>query len=259
MTLWSAHPSMRMNPPNQRAIGTELSELNGPETHALAAPLAQPGGEAPAKVGRFVAYWRKVGGGSLVISLLIHAGIIIAAYFIVKSVIIEPKVDFLPGGGSKWGNDASQELKQKVNSKKNNLHKKVPLQRLVSTSMNAAIALPDMPLEDLDLPDMSSLSGGGAMSGGGFGSGGFGGGSGGGAGMGSMKGVMLRTVFGSVGKGEGLVGTFYDFKREQNGEAVGIDRAAYVEIIRNFAKGNRWEPPHSGKYFVSDTSCMQRS
>lgn len=225
---------------------------------AAAAPHVRPGVTAPEKVGKFVAYWRKVGGGSLVISLLIHAGILVIAYFIVKSVVVEPKVDFLPGGGSKMGNDASQELKQKVSNKKNNLHKKSPMQRLVSTSVNAAIALPDLPLEDMEMPEMNSLQGGGAMSGGGFGSGGFGGGSGGGRGMGSMKGVMLRTVFGSVGKGEGLVGTFYDFKRERNGEAVNTDRGAYVEIIRSFAKGNAWEPPRGGKYFVSETKLYAK-
>ena len=139
-----------------------------------------------------VKYWRKVGGGSLALSLLIHVGILIGAYFLVETIVMEKKVDFLPGGGSKAGQEASKAMAQKIQHKKRNpLNKSVPMRKIVSTSSNAVISLPDMASESLEMPEMSSMMGG--MSGGsaGFGSSGAGGGFGSGIGTGGMKGVTF--------------------------------------------------------------------
>ena len=46
-------------------------------------------------------YWRTAGGGSLMVSLLIHAALLIGAVFMVQTIVHEKTVDFLPGGGSK--------------------------------------------------------------------------------------------------------------------------------------------------------------
>src|SRR6187402_3273263 len=84
--------------------------------------------EEPKKKNPFMVYWNKIGGGSFMISLLIHAGIIIAAYFIVETIVQEQKVDFLPGGGSKQGQEATQQLSQQVqNKKRSNLNKQTPM------------------------------------------------------------------------------------------------------------------------------------
>lgn len=150
------------------------------------------------------------------LSLLIHAGLLTGAYFLVETIVTEKKVDFLPAGGSKAGQEASQQLSEQMNVKKRSLHKNTPMQRIVSTASKASISLPDMPLDTLDVPQMSSMIGAGTMSSGGFGSSGFAGTSGPGMGVGSVKGFVPRTVFGMIGGKEGLPGKFYDFKQDRN-------------------------------------------
>jgi hypothetical protein len=104
--------------------------------------------------------------------------VILAARFIVfVSVIPEKEVDFLPGGGSAAGEKASNEMKQKVsNKKRSTIAKTMPKTRLISASSTSEIALPETPLDALDVPDVSSMMGGGSMASGGFGKGGAGGG-----------------------------------------------------------------------------------
>jgi len=140
-------------------------------------------------------YWRAVGGGSLMISLLIHAALLVGALFIVQTVTNEkPPVDFLPGGGSKSGQEASDQLAQQVQQKKRNpLDKKTPMQRVVSSSQSN-IALPDIPMDLVDMPEMSSVMGGGAMGSGGFSSSGSGGGFGIGSGTGGAPGTTFKPI-----------------------------------------------------------------
>lgn len=139
----------------------------------------------------FVRTWKKVGGGSLTLSLAIHGALLLIAGLIVFTTVTQKQVDFLPGGGTQQGQQASQDLQHKVQQKKRStLNKSVPKQRIVSTSQNAAISLPEAPPEMLDVPDVSSLMGGGSLGGGGFGTGGAGGGFGSGMGMGGAAGFV---------------------------------------------------------------------
>jgi hypothetical protein len=143
--------------------------------------VGEPADAAPVLIGKpprrnpFVEYWRKVGGGSLTLSLLVHAGLIAGFVAIVTVTVHEPKVDFLPGGGSTQGATASQELAHQVQQKKRTaLNKSTPLSRVVSTGMNAALTLPDVPVDALDVPDLAipmASSGGlaSSLAGGGFG------------------------------------------------------------------------------------------
>ena len=142
------------------------------------------------KQNPLVKYWKKVGGGSFLISLLIHAGLLVAAFFIVKEYSMEAKVDFLPGGGSKSGEKASQQLAQKVqNKKRSSLNKTTPMKKVVSMNSTSAISLPEVPMDAVDMPEMSSLMGG-SMGSGGFGNAGAGGGFGKGIGMGGQSGFV---------------------------------------------------------------------
>lgn len=181
--------------------------LAPPQDHGLdlEVPLHQPGPRltAPAhssspKVNPFVRLWRQVGGGSLTLSLAIHAGIILAAGLIVFTTALQEKqVDFLPGGGTQQGADASSALSHKIQQKKRSILKKsMPKQRLISTSLNSAVSLPDAPPDLLDVPDVSSLLGGGGKigGGGGFGRGGSGGGFGTGTGMGGTSGMTFKPL-----------------------------------------------------------------
>ncbi len=148
--------------------------------------------EAAKPANALVKFWRKVGGGSLTLSLAIHAGIIlIGGAIVVSSQLIQKQVDFLPGGGTAAGQQASADMKHKVQQKKRtSINKSVPMKKIVSTSQNSAISLPDAPPDLLDVPDVSSMMGGGSLGGGGFGKAGSGGGFGTGMGMGAMQGFV---------------------------------------------------------------------
>jgi hypothetical protein len=142
-----------------------------------------------------IEFWKLIGGGSLTLSILLHAGIfIIAGLVIFTSTLTEKNVDFLPGGGTKQGAEASNDLKQRVETKKRKqLNKMMPMKRVVSTAA-AAITLPDTPPDLIAVPDMSSILGGGMKMSGGFGKGGAGGGFGSGIGVGGLSGVTFKPL-----------------------------------------------------------------
>ncbi|MCB1277507.1 hypothetical protein [Prosthecobacter sp.] len=152
--------------------------------------------QPPRQPNRFVRMWRSIGGGSLTLSILIHAGLLVLAGFVVfASQVFEKQVDFLPGGGTQQGAEASADLAQKVQMKRQQVIKKTPpMQRLVSASINASLVLPEAPPDMLNMPDVSSLAGGGKLGSGGFGTGGAGGGFGNGLGMGGMSGMTFKPL-----------------------------------------------------------------
>ena len=143
----------------------------------------------------FVKLWRQIGVGSLTLSILLHAGILLfmASYFIVRQMT--PKqVDFLPGGGTQQGAKASADLAEKVQVKqRQKISKVLPMQRVV-VNTQTDVTLPDMPMDAIALPDVGSMMGG-KMGSGGFGSAGSGGGFGTGTGMGGMGGMTFKPIF----------------------------------------------------------------
>ena len=182
---------------------------SSPDDNHEAVPLATPAGDVYAheseplqefdsgcRPNRFIVAWRKIGGGSLALSLVIHGALIIIAGVIVfTQVVSERQVDFLPGGGTQQGAEASREVAHQIQQKKRTKIHKVPsMKKVVSTSLNATITLPEMPPDLLDVPDVSALVGGGKMGSGGFGSGGAGGGFGSGVGSGGMRGIAFKPV-----------------------------------------------------------------
>jgi len=170
------------------AVPVDDVELDAPvEAHDF------PSGRRP---NRFILAWKKIGAGSLAFSLAIHAGLLVIAGIIVfTQVVTEKQVDFLPGGGTQQGADASREVAHQIQQKKRkNIAKMLPMKKVVSNSLNAAINLPDVPLDMLDVPDISALLGGGKMGSGGFGIGGAGGGFGSGVGSGGMKGIAFKPI-----------------------------------------------------------------
>jgi hypothetical protein len=140
----------------------------------------------------FIKMWRRMGGGSLTLSLAIHAGIILlAGIVVVSSQMIEKEVDFLPGGGTAQGAEASAEMKHQVQQKKrSSLNKSLPMKKIVSNSTTSEVSLPEAPPDLLDVPDVSSTLGGGSMGSGGFGKAGAGGGFGTGMGIGGSAGFV---------------------------------------------------------------------
>jgi hypothetical protein len=73
------------------------------------------------------------------------------------------------------------------------LNKAVPLRKVVSTSTASAIALPDLPMNTIALPEMASVLGGNIGSGG-FGNSGAGGGFGTGMGLGGLSGRTFKPI-----------------------------------------------------------------
>lgn len=227
--LWAADSVGHSLPAPEHPVPSDFMTLPAPLNAYHPADFTGP----EKRRNRFADYWRKIGGGSLTVSLLIHAGILGAAYFIVQTIVTDPKVDFLPGGGGKKG-DASAQLSQQVQQKKRSaLNKNVPMRKVVSNSLNAAISLPDVPMDTIDMPEMSSTMGG--MSGsGGFGSAGGGGGFGKGQGLGGMSGFVGKTAFGKLG-GDGLPGAFYDLKQNPERQPIEYNVNNYAAIIANAA------------------------
>jgi hypothetical protein len=159
------------------------------------APKVALSPERPRRPNRFVVLWRKIGAGSLGFSLLLHAGILLfmASYFIATQMT-DKQVDFLPGGGTQQGAEASADLAEKVAVKqRQKMSKVVPMQRVVVDAVTD-VTLPDMPMDAIALPDMGSMTGG-KMGSGGFGSGGAGGGFGNGFGSGGMGGMTFKPIF----------------------------------------------------------------
>lgn len=212
--------------------------------------------EQPAAVpGRFRQLWQRAGGGSLTFSILVHAALLLAAALVVvSSGMMEKSVDFLPGGGTQQGEQASRELANQVRQKqRRNVDRSVPKSRLVTASLTADVTLPDMPQDMLALPDAASLSGGGKMGSGGFGSGGAGGGFGGGMGLGGAKGFAGMTLFGKLG-GEGMPGVFYDMKQTPDRLATALaDLAGEAEFagVINTAAGKKFSGKGLDQFFHS--------
>jgi hypothetical protein len=167
--------------------------------------------------GRLVQLWRSFGGGSLTFSLLLHIALLIIAGLVVfVSTVEERNVDFLPGGGTAQGQAASDAVSQQVQKKRRSvLNKTPPMQRLVSTSLDSSIVLPEAPLELMSVPDMSSAMSAGMMGSGGFGKGGSGNGFGNGIGTGGMSGVTFKpiTMFGKVLKDARKIAVVMDVSR----------------------------------------------
>lgn len=144
----------------------------------------------------FARLWQKLGGGGLTLSLLIHAGLFVAAGLVVLATQMqETQVDFLPGGGTQKGAQASEALSHQIQQKQRKaLKRNMPAQRIVANRMDANVVLPDAPVDLLDVPDVASAFGGALRGGGGFGRGGSGGGFGNGSGLGGLSGVTFKPI-----------------------------------------------------------------
>lgn len=175
------------------------SDRKAPETNPAESPEKtenkdKPAAETlPAIPPGWKMRWEVWGGRSLAMSLGIHAFLILSGAWIVVSQVREKQVDFLSGGGSKQGAEASQDLQHKVQRKKNPwLTKPVPMRKIVTTGLSDIVLPEEMP-DLLDLPQMSNMAGGGKLSGG-MGLGGAGGGFGKGMGLGGRDGMVFQPL-----------------------------------------------------------------
>ncbi len=177
---------------------TEWNEVEEASSFAAAPYPPSPAPTTAPKEPPLKALWQRMGGGSLLVSVGIHAVILAVAGWMVLSVASPAsQVDFISGGGSNSGAAADQALEHKVQQRRRTMmQQKLPKQRLVSTSVNSAITLPDAPPELLDIPDSTTLLSSKASMGRGMGlsSAGFGTGTGSGIGRGNMPGMTSQPI-----------------------------------------------------------------
>lgn len=137
-------------------------------------------------------YWKRIGGGSLGLSLLVHIAFILIAYFLIKFVVDRQKeevVDFLPGGGG--GGKASE---AKLANKRKSISMSTPKSRIAANVSTSTVTLPDVQTTTMD----TSVSGFAMPA-----AGGIGGGEGGLKGSG-RGGLMGNGVGRGVGPGNGI-------------------------------------------------------
>ncbi|MFD0893987.1 hypothetical protein KBB96_11230 [Luteolibacter ambystomatis] len=179
------------------------------------------GHPTPQPHGTRQSLWRKLGGGSLSISLIVHAILLCLGVFWIFQIMPEEKtdVDFMPKGGG----GGSPGVKE-ISNKKQRATMSVPnAPRMVAKGATSNFTLPEADpssaMSSVGAPGGGSLSGGlgGSGSGGGRGDGnGKGFGSGKGPGLGGGAGTM--NPFGMLDpNANALVGTFYDLKQNPKG------------------------------------------
>lgn len=145
-------------------------------------------------------FLKKLGAGSLAVSLLFHAGLILIGVFLVIATLPPEKekvVDFRASGGG-GGSPASSNSQKKMQV---NMSKQMP-NRVAAANVTSNFTLP----EPTAATTLSSLGAMGSAGAGGMGGAGSGGGSGGGTGMGTGDGMGMGVGM-AGGKGLMVFGT----------------------------------------------------
>ena len=209
-------------------------------------------------------FWRKLGGGSLFISLLIHGGLLLIGLVWILRIIPPPKekeVDFIGGGG---GGDPSSQTPSQQKRMANMVQQNAA--RVAAMDVTSNFTLPD-PETVSDINPLAALgeggpSGGlgGSGSGGGKGSGhgtGFGSGTGPGAGVGPSAFVTGANPFGMTDpNANALVGNFYDLKQTDRRKATDITVAETLEVVRDFVTSG-WNERKLAKYYKAPQTLYQ--
>lgn len=84
------------------------------------------------QISAWLRFWRQMGGGSLMLSIAVHVGLLLAAGLIlVGTQRAKPVVDFVPAGQTQASVDASRDLEHKVSMKQMNaMARKMPQTRI---------------------------------------------------------------------------------------------------------------------------------
>ncbi len=155
--------------------------------------------------GGLAGLWKRVGGGSFTVSLIVHGLLVLVAGSIIwqQATKKEEEVSFLSGGGGGQGERTRKMRPMQLKS---------PTVKL-SAATGGSISLPDT---SSTLADMGSMTLTNTMSGTPGSGGGWGGGSGGGNGLGIGKGM-------GPGKGIGFTASFLGIKAVGNNFIFCID------------------------------------
>ncbi|MDR3229306.1 MAG: hypothetical protein LBT53_07855 [Puniceicoccales bacterium] len=172
-----------------------VPEVSAPETLPLDFSQTQPAAEPPPvvifSIPRWKLLWKKHGGESLLISIAVHAVLLILAYVIVSQVVtysLKPLDEFDTGAGGGTNGDKVSMSEHRI--KPRNAKSAVKAVPKLTVKGAASVSLPEMPRMTMALESGSAM---GAKSKG-FG-GGAGGGIGTGIGPGRGGGRNMVTIF----------------------------------------------------------------
>ncbi|BCU78765.1 hypothetical protein [Luteolibacter sp. LG18] len=207
-------------------------------------------------------FWRKLGGGSLSISIIVHAILLaIGVVWIFQIIPAQRKeeVDFMPksgGGGASAASQTTQKKRATMTTMPN-------APRLAAKGSSSTFTLPDVDA-GASMASVGSLSSG-ALSGGLGGSGSGGGrGTGNGIGFGSgtapglSNGTGANSPFGLPQDltGSALIGTFYDFKQTRSHKSTEIYPDQLPAIIKEFTD-DKWRESSLSKYYRAPQKLYQ--
>lgn len=166
----------------------------------------------------------------MVVTLAIHAAIIIGAlFFVTMKVVVRPKVIFMNEKKTHRPRLPLKKLQVPVNVKNRKIDQ--PRLRKPVLSMTEKFV-------EIKMPEVFGVKGD---------LGNMGGGQKGGLGTGGTMDFFGSNLFGGVE----LVGTFYDLKVSNSGKPVQMDTVKYLKVLRHFA--TRWYATRLNSYFKAPT------
>jgi hypothetical protein len=165
---------MNTNDPHQPTAyqvppGWERFQLPPAAEPILQAVMLEDAPPQPARVqpraSAWLRFWRQVGGGSLMLSIAVHVGLLLlAGLVIVGSQIARPAVDIIPIGQTQASVNATQALEQRVSIKHQAaLAKRTPKSRLAVVG-GGGPTLPDASVMDLPEAGQGMVVAGGKLS-----------------------------------------------------------------------------------------------
>ncbi|MBP3302803.1 MAG: hypothetical protein J6L64_06715 [Opitutales bacterium] len=178
-------------------------------------PVVEENGEDPLK-RREKFSWKSFGGDGFIVSVIIHAVLILFAFFYVMATV-KPEPDPVPTFLSGSGGGGNGENPSKTRQMRPKPREMATQNKIVSKNASSSLTLPEMPKMDTS-GSMGGMKAGGPSSG--FGDGGNGGGIGPGQGVGIGGGRNF--VSGPFGIKHttlpSLKGTLFDLKRSRDGK-----------------------------------------
>lgn len=184
-------PESKDNKDAQESSGEKTTDAaDGKETPPSSENA--PTTTVPVQPGLIRQYWERWGGKALSLSVAVHALLLLGGALIVVTQVTEKQVDFLPGGGTQQGAEASQALEHKIQQKKNPwLKKSMPLRKIAAANSISDIVLPDEAPDLLELPQSKDLFASNKLTAG-MGLAGAGGGFGKSVGLGGQSGMTFQ-------------------------------------------------------------------
>lgn len=209
-----------------------------------------------------LSFWRRLGGGSLSISIILHAILLaIGVVWVFQIIPAEPKktVDFIPASGGGGNPESQSQTQQKKRA--NMMRQNMP--RVVAQDVASEFTLPE-PEAMTEMASMGEIGSGGMAGGlGGSGSGGgkgdgTGQGFGSGSGMGMAPGgTGLVNPFGMLNPNENaLEGTFYDLKQTNKKKPSDVTNESIRDIIHEFTSRG-WKESVLKDYYQASQRLYQ--